>query len=78
MAAMRTGSAMLIATGLSCLAAHGLSRLERERFGAPEGFHDDCVDSLAMAVKLFKKREMYYAGNVSPRLFEQTSHWKMI
>ena len=47
-------------------------------YAAPRGFHDDCVDSLAMAVKLFKKREMYYAGNVAPILFEQTSHWTTI
>jgi len=50
----------------------------RVTYAAPRGFHDDCVDALAMSFKIFKRREMYYAGNVAPILFERESPWQMI
>lgn len=46
-------------------------------YAAPKGFHDDCVDALAMAVKLWRRAEGRTA-NYSPVLIEQVSHWKIL
>lgn len=48
---------------------------DRWVYAAPSGFHDDCVDALAMAVKLWVKRDRYGLGGAMPISFEKTSAW---
>ncbi len=44
-------------------------------YTSPKGVHDDCVDSLAMAVKALLGKKMDYIGDAIPLLFSQTSSW---
>lgn len=45
-------------------------------YSAPLGYNDDCVDSLALAVKLWRSRNRF-AGDATPILMNRASPWKI-
>lgn len=45
-------------------------------YRAPRGMHDDCVDALAMAAMLMKRRHKY-GGDISPISIREASAWAM-
>ena len=47
---------------------------DRVLYAAPKGVHDDCVDALAMAVKLWRSQAIY-GGDAVPVLMNKTSGW---
>jgi len=46
------------------------------KYAAPQGYHDDCVDALALAVKRWRGMQAVYTG-ATPISIEQTSPWKI-
>lgn len=46
-------------------------------YSAPEGYHDDCVDALALVVKMWRKQKQFTVFH-SPVSLTQTSHWKSV
>jgi hypothetical protein len=44
------------------------------KYAAPQGYHDDCVDALALAVKKWRSLQTVYMG-AAPISIEQTSPW---
>ena len=44
------------------------------KYAAPRGVHDDCVDALAMAVKLWK-RKTAYSGDAAPIILPKSPGW---
>ncbi len=62
---------------LECFEYYAVPNSDRYIYAAPNGMHDDCVDALAMAVKLWVKRNKFSGVGLVPRMLEKQSSWSI-